>query len=91
MRHSSSRRIQNLVRLLHAGEDSFRCTAFLTRSSTARKLMACALELSRTKVADPAIGALASDLYALLLLVTVTPDSLFQRTPQKRDTSEFRR
>ena len=54
-------------------------------------MMACASELSRIKVAALAIGALASELHALLLLVTVTPNSSFQRTPQKRGTSELKR
>ena len=73
------------------GGGSFRCTAFLTRSSTGRKMMACASERSRIKVAARAIGALASELHALLLLATVTPNSSFQRAPQKRGTSALKR
>ena len=53
--------------------------------------MACASELSRINVAALAIGALASELHAFLLLVTVTSNSSFRRTAQKRGTSELKR
>ena len=60
-------------------------------SSTGRKMMACASQLSRINVAALAIGALVSELHAFLLLAPVTSNASFRRTPQKRGISELKR